>query len=168
MTTKQERRLVFVCGLMFFCTSVKATEELGMAWMKKVSLRNASVAAVAGDVFGCTFVTGDTYENFGPEYPNLGKRDAYLSKYDPDGELMWTVPLGTEDFDYGFCLTVDAEGNCYVGGQTKGSLTPNQIVGNGETEHDAFLAKISSEGFCLWIRQFGSTQLDPYYLCQSK
>ena len=164
MITKQKGRLVFLCCLMFLCTCVKATEELEMAWMKKVTLRNASVAAVAGDVSGCTYVTGDTYENFGPEYPNLGKRDAYLSKYNPDGELMWTVPLGTEDFDYGLCLTVDTEGDCYVGGQTKGSLAPNQIVGNGDTEHDAFLAKISSEGICLWIHQFGSAQSDD--ICQ--
>jgi hypothetical protein len=164
MTIKKEGRLALVCCLVFLCTCVKATESLEMAWMTKVSLQGATVAAVVGDVSGCTYVLGDTSENFGPDYPNLGKRDAYLSKYNPDGELMWTYPLGTEEFDYGFCLTVDTEGNCYVGGQTKGSLAPNQIVNTGDTHYDAFLAKISSEGTCLWIRQFGSAQLDE--ICQ--
>jgi len=157
---KKEGRLALVCCLVFLCTCVKATEELEMAWMQKVSLQGATVAAVVGDVSGCTFVTGDTSENFGPEYPNLGKRDAYLSKYNPDGDLMWIYPLGTEDFDYGSCLTVDAEGNCFVGGQTNGSLAPNLLEDTGDTQHDAFVAKISSEGTCVWIRQFGSAQSD--------
>jgi hypothetical protein len=160
MTMKKEGRLALVCCLVFLCTCVKATEELEMAWMQKVSLQGATVAAVVGDVSGCTFVTGDTSENFGPEYPNLGKRDAYLSKYNPDGDLMWIYPLGTEDFDYGSCLTVDAEGNCFVGGQTNGSLAPNLLEDTGDTQHDAFVAKISSEGTCVWIRQFGSAQSD--------
>lgn len=164
MTKKKVRRIAFVCFLMVLCTCVKASEEIEMAWMKKISLQAATVNAVVGDASGCTFVVGDTSENFGPDYPHLGRRDAYLSKYDPEGELMWIVPLGTEDFDYGSCLTVDAEGNCYIGGQTRGSLAPNQIVDIEETRHDVFLAKIFSEGTCLWIRQFGSTQIDS--ICQ--
>ena len=161
---KKEWRLAYLCCLMVLCTSVKAAEELGMAWMEKISLQAATVAAVVGDASGCTFILGDTSEDFGPDYPNLGKKDAYLSKYNPDGELMWILPLGTEDFDYGSCLTLDTEGNCYIGGQTRGSLAPNQIVDTGDTRHDVFLAKISSEGTCLWIRQFGSTQTDS--ICQ--
>jgi hypothetical protein len=160
MITKKVWRVVLVCYLAFLCTCVKATEELGMAWMKKVSLRNATIAAVAGDVSGCTFVTGDTSEDFGPEYPNLGQSDVYLSKYNPDGELMWIYPLGTEGPDSVSCLTVDAEGNCFVGGQTYGSLAPNLIEDSGDTRLDAFVAKFSSEGSCVWIRQFGGTKTD--------
>ena len=160
MTMKKEGRLALVCCLVFLCTCVKATEELEMAWMQKVSLQGATIAAVVGDVSGCTFVTGDTSENFGPGYPNLGQRDAYLSKYNPDGDLMWVYLFGTEDFDSGSCLTVDAEGNCFVGGQTNGSLAPNLIEDTGDTQQDAFVAKISSEGTCVWIRQFGSAQSD--------
>ena len=160
MTMKKEGRAALVCFLVFLCTCVKAAEELEMAWMKKVSLQNAAIAAVAGDVSGCTFVTGDTSENFGPGYPHLGQRDAYLSKYNPDGDLMWVCPLGTEDLDSGTCLTVDAEGNCFVGGQTNGSLAPNLLEDTGDTKQDAFVAKISSDGTCMWIRQFGGAQSD--------
>ena len=160
MTMKKEGRAALVCFLVFLCTCVKAAEELEMAWMKKVSLQNAAIAAVAGDVSGCTFVTGDTSENFGPGYPHLGQRDAYLSKYNPDGDLMWVCPLGTEYLDSGSCLTVDAEGNCFVGGQTNGSLAPNLLEDTGDTKQDAFVAKISSDGTCMWIRQFGGAQSD--------
>jgi hypothetical protein len=148
MTMKKVCRPALVCCLVFLCTCVRGTEELEMAWMKKVSLQGATVAAVAGDDSGCTLVTGGTTEDFGPEYPNLGQRDAYLSKYNPDGELMWVYPLGTERTDSSRCLTVDAEGNCFVGGQTYGSLAPNLIEDSEDTRPDAFLAKISSEGIC--------------------
>jgi len=158
MTMKKEGWLALVCCLVFLCTCVEATEELEMAWMKKVSLQDATIAAVVGDVSGCTFVAGDTSEDFGPDYPTLGQRDAYLSKYNPDGDLMWVYPLGTEGLDTASCLTVDAQGNCYVGGQTNGSLAPNLMEDTGDTQEDAFVAKISSEGTCVWIRQFGGAQ----------
>ena len=160
MTMKKEGLPALVCLFVFLCTCVKATEELEMAWMQKVSLQDATIAAVVGDFSGCTFVTGDTSENFGPGYPNLGKRDAYLIKYNPDGDLMWVYLFGTEDFDYSTCLTVDAEGNCFVGGQTNGSFAPNLIEDTGDTRQDAFVAKISSEGSCVWVRQFGNARSD--------
>jgi len=131
-----------------------------MAWMKGVSLQDATMAAVVGDASGCTFVTGDTSGDFGQGYPNLGERDVYLIKYNPDGEVMWVFQLGTEGLDSGSCLTVDPQGNCYVGGQTNGSLAPNLIVDTGDTQQDAFVVKISSEGTCVWIRQFGSALPD--------
>lgn len=149
-----------VCCLVLLSTCVQATEELGMAWMKRVSLQDAKIAAVVGDAFGCTFVTGDTSSDFGQDSPNLGARDVYLIKYNPDGEVMWVYPLGTEGLDSASCLTVDVQGNCYVGGQTNGSVAPNLIVDTGVTQEDAFVAKISPEGTCVWIRQFGSAQSD--------
>jgi len=154
--------------LAFLSTCVKATEELGMAWMKGASLQDATIVAAAGDSSGCTFVTGDTAGDLGQGSPNLGQRDAYLHKYNPDGDVMWVYQFGTEDLDSASCLTVDPGGNCYVGGQTNGSLAPNLIqqlvskpvVDTRDTQQDAFLAKISSEGSCVWIRQFGSARAD--------
>jgi hypothetical protein len=160
MAMKKERRLAWVFFWLFLCTCVKAAEESEMAWMTKVSLPDAAIAAAVGDACGCAFVTGATSEYVGPGYPEVGQKNAYLSKYDPDGELLWTCLLGTKDLDSGSCLTVDAEGNCFVGGQTNGSLAPNPIEDTGDTQQDAFVAKISSEGICVWIRQFGGAYSD--------
>jgi hypothetical protein len=160
MTLKKEGRRAWVCFLLFLCTCAKAAEESEVAWMRKVSLQDATITAVVGDASGCTFVTGATSEHVGPGDPVSGQRDAYLSKYDPDGELMWTYLLGTERLDSGSCLAVDAEGNCFVGGQTDGSLAPNLLEATGDTQQDAFVAKISSEGTCVWIQQFGGAYSD--------
>ena len=160
MTVKKEGWLALVYCLVFLSTCVHATEELGMAWMKRVSLQDATIAAVVGDGSGCTFVTGDTSGDFGQGIANLGQKDAYLSKYNPDGDVMWVYPLRTKGLDSGSCLTIDAEGNCYMGGRTNGSLAPNLNVKTGDTQQDAFIAKISPEGNCMWIRQFGSALPD--------
>ena len=47
-----------------------------------------------------------------------------------------------------------------MGGQTNGSLAPNLMGDTSESQQDAFVAKISPEGFCVWIRQFGSAKSD--------
>lgn len=152
--------LALLCCLACLSTWVKATEELGMAWMKGVSSQDTTMIAAVGDSSGCTYVTGDTAGSFGHGSPNLGQRDAYLRKYNPDGNVMWVYQFGTEDLDSVSCLTLDPEGNCYMGGQTNGSLAPNLSAKTRDTQQDAFVAKISSEGRCVWIRQFGSTLSD--------
>jgi hypothetical protein len=160
MTVKKEGWPALVCCLVLLSTCVQATEELEMAWMKGASLQDATIAAVVGDASGCVFVTGDTSSDFGRGSPNLGQRDAYLIKYNPNGDVMWVYPLGTKDVDSASCLTVDAEGYCFMGGQTSGSLAPNLNVETGDTQQDAFVAKISPKGTCVWIRQFGSAMPD--------
>lgn len=149
-----------LCCLVCGCSCVQAAEGLGLAWKKGLSLQYAIIAAVVGDPSGCTLVTGDTAGDFGPGVPNRGQRDAFLTKYTPDGDVMWICPLGTDRLDTASCLTVDALGNCYVGGQTNGLLGPNPMGDTGETEEDAFVAKISPAGSCVWIRQFGSVLPD--------
>jgi hypothetical protein len=160
MTVKKKGLLALLYCLAFLSTCVKATEELGLAWMKGVPLQGTSMAAAVGDASGCTFVAGDTAGDWGQGIPTPGQRDGYLRKYSPDGDLMWVYRLATEHRDSVSCLTLDAQGNCYVGGQTDGSLAPTLIQDARDTQQDAFLAKVSSEGRCLWIRQFGSMGAD--------
>jgi len=160
MTMQKIWRLALVCCLALLCKRATTAEELEMAWMKDVSLPNATIAAVVGDVSGCIFVAGDTAGDWGPGSSNLGQRDAFLGKYSADGDRMWVYPLETDGLDTASCLTVDTQGNCYVGGQTNGSFAPNLIEDDGDTQEDAFVAKISPEGSCVWIRQFGGALPD--------
>ena len=48
MTVKKEGLLALVCCLVFLSTWVKATDELGMAWMKGVSLQDTTMTAAVG------------------------------------------------------------------------------------------------------------------------
>ncbi len=73
-----------------------------------------------------------------PDQALLGETDAFLTKYDVKGALLWTSQFGTDDFDAGLALTANAHA-AYVGGETHGTF-PGQV---NEGDRDAFLTKIA-------------------------
>ena len=83
--------------------------------------------------------------------PNAGEGDAFLAKYDANGEVLWTRQYGTILQDSIQGVSIDPFGNIYATGQTDGSLA-GELKGN----HDAFLIKCDSDGNLLWARQSGT------------
>lgn len=86
--------------------------------------------------------------------PNAGSADAFVSKFSPEGQQLWTKQFGTVQRDESYGVTTDAQGGIYVAGFTDGNLA-GQIGGR-----DAFLAKYDSAGSPVWKRQFGSMGFD--------
>ena len=94
-----------------------------------------------------------------------GARDAFLIKYDPNGQSQFTrmisssstLSSGNDSFQ---ALIVDATGNIYATGQTFGSttITFDGITKFGST--DAFLIKYSSTGTKISTDLFGSSSGD--------
>lgn len=81
---------------------------------------------------------------------NRSNSDAYLHKYDSEGEQEWTIQFGTPSDDYAYGLATDEAGNVYCVGRTDGNL-----AGVGEfSSINAFVKKYSDEGFELWTDQF--------------
>src|SRR5690606_36460290 len=107
-----------------------------------------SISGVVADEAGSIYVAGNTWGDL--EGPNLGFSDAYLRKYDADGNVAWTRRFGTSNFDESHRLTLDHLGNAVIVGGTRGSLdgtVPNSM--------DAFVAKYDPEGSALGVRQYG-------------
>ena len=52
---------------------------------------------------------------------HLGSQDAYLKKYDGQGNELWVRQFGTELWDSGAAVAMDGEGSLYVIGTTLGS-----------------------------------------------
>jgi uncharacterized protein (TIGR03437 family) len=86
--------------------------------------------------------------------------DAFATKYDPNGKLVWTTYIGGSKDDIGTSIAVDRSGNVYVGGftistdfptttgafQTKfGGVSDNQSQPNIHSG-DAFLVKLDPNG----------------------
>jgi hypothetical protein len=93
-------------------------------------------AAVA-DAQGNVYVTGDAYGGLNGN-PQTGTEDAFISKYGPDGNLLFTRQLGAAGKPTsGNQVATDAAGNVYMAGSTNGSLEGNPQTGTW----DAFLAK---------------------------
>ena len=84
------------------------------------------------------FLAGYTDSNLGG--PNAGSYDAWVAKYDSEGNQKWIEQFGTPDLDYAVEVTADSIGNLYVTGFTEGSL--------GDTNAgsvDGWVAKFDAE-----------------------
>jgi hypothetical protein len=115
-------------------------------------------ATTATDAFGNVYVAGGTTGSLGAD--NVGEsRDAFVSKYDSQGNLLFTQQFGTSSFETISGIATDPEGNFYVAGITAGDLAgPKQA-----TDSDAFVAKFDSEGNQQWIQQFGQNSIFQSY-----
>ena len=86
--------------------------------------------------------------------------DIFLTKYDSDGNQLWTRQFGTrpsfENDDVLTSIVVDPLGGVYVAGYTSGSLdgTPNR------GGRDVFVVKFDQAGNQLWAGQFGTSDHD--------
>jgi hypothetical protein len=101
------------------------------------------------------YVAGFTDGTF-PGQTSSGSGDAFLIKYGPNGDTLWTRQFGTGSYDPAYGVGVDASGNAYVAGYTGGNFVSQSALGGS----DAFVRKYDSAGNELWTRQFGSTFSD--------
>jgi hypothetical protein len=95
--------------------------------------------AVSVDSIGNVFVVGTSTRSLGGEFDGT-ESDAFLAKFDINGNQYWTHPFGTTANDSANLISVDALGNLYVAGQTSGDLGGTNSGGGG---NDFFLAKFS-------------------------
>ena len=84
--------------------------------------------------------------------------------YDPtrelviDPNLVWSSYLGGSGGDWGYDIALDSGGNVYITGQTQSS---DLSIGDSGTTYqgvsDAFVAKFSPAGACLWSTYLGGS-----------
>lgn len=123
---------------------------------------------IALDRFDNTYVTGRTESTGFPVRNPLqatlrGQRDAFVTRYDPDGVLLYSTYLGGDiasgagrDDECGYGIAVDAAQNIYVTGFTSSPTFPlaNPIQANFGGVEDAFIAKIRTGGAALVYSTF--------------
>jgi len=103
---------------------------------------NSSGVYVVGYVDCCTGVL--------PGQTGAGGSDAFVRKYDANGNELWTRQFGTGNGDEARGVALDATG-VYIAGATNGALA---VSAGG---NDGFLRKYDVNGNVLWTRQFGSS-----------
>ena len=110
---------------------------------------------VAADPLGNAYVTGYTRGDLFDT--NAGIVDAYITKYDTDGNQMWAKQFGSDNRDIGFGIAADSSGNAYVTGHTKGDL-----FGRNTGAYDVFVVKYNPDGVEKWAKQFGNDSLEEH------
>ncbi|NEQ52760.1 MAG: DUF4114 domain-containing protein, partial [Leptolyngbya sp. SIO3F4] len=116
---------------------------IGVDWSSSITLDDSDNVIVSG------FTNGDL------DGPNKGSYDAWIRKYDRQGELVWTKQFGTPRYEQLVAVKTDSQDNIYVVGSTQGELGGNQQAQEG----DAWLGKFDANGNQLWVKQFGSDLL---------
>jgi hypothetical protein len=125
-----------------------------LLWTRQFGSTDEDVARkVAVDAAGNAYVVGITWGAL--QGTNQGNADAFIRKYSPSGNVLWTSQFGTTGHDFGHGVAVDAAGNAVVAGYTNGALR-----GTNAGDDDAFVRKFDPTGKVLWTRQFGTDMND--------
>ncbi len=136
-----------------------------LLWAKSVGGANFENAfSVSTDASGNVFITGE-FQNtitFGSTIlTSAGSKDAFVAKYDTNGNLLWAKNVGGTGIDFGTALHTDANGNVFITGSFSsstlvfGSITLNNS--GGASAFDIFLAKYDANGNALWAKNATGT-----------
>ena len=90
-----------------------------------------------------------------PGQTSAGSYDAFVRKYDANGNEVWTRQFGSSMEDRAQAVAADGTG-AWVGGYTLGALPGSAFAG----ADDAFVRKYDANGVEAWTREFGTSALD--------
>ncbi len=144
--------------------SVKQFGSAQIDYAKDLATDASGNVYVAGTTHGAIDVATTLASN-----TNKGGTDAFVAKFDPQGELLWVVQFGSAADDFIEGIALDRFGFLYVAGWTMGSMPggADQLrapQGNANAGRaDVFVAKIHTGGTLRWIKQFGTDKDDFAY-----
>jgi hypothetical protein len=107
------------------------------------------------DDAGNVYMVGQTFGSL-PGKTSAGGWDAFLRKYSPAGDEVWTTQFGGGGAESAASVRIDRAGNAYVVGGTRAALPGQTNIG----DFDGFLVKFDAAGNQVWARQFGTTVED--------
>ena len=125
-----------------------------------------------GNIYTTGFFRGTADFDPGVGVTNLtaiGEIDAFVSKLDSTGALIWAKSFGGDDEIISRSIAVDSSGNVYTAGYFIGTAdfdpgpgTTNLITVSAPSvfNYDAFVSKLDSSGNFIWAKSFGGSLLD--------
>lgn len=130
------------------------------------------MAAIATDNAGNIYSTGDfngtTDFDPGPGTVNMisnsGTADVYITKHDPNGNLLWARQLGGTFADYPSKLMLTASGEVVVCGTFGSTVDFDPGAGTfnmtSSGMSDVFVLKLNTNGGFVWAKKIGGTDTD--------
>lgn len=133
-----------------------STAQDTTAWIRQFGTSHTDGAEGVGlDGEGNLYVAGYTWDSL-DNGEELTGYDAFLTKFSPEGQELWTRNFGTPASDYAWAVAVTKDNGLYVMGHTRGEL-PGQVQLGRE---DVYLMRFDFEGNAQWTRQFGTEYRD--------
>lgn len=153
---------------------VKTSPQGEFIWAKNIGGSQADVpnditVDTSGNIYLTGYFSGTADFNTGTGVTNLisaGGTDAFITKLNAMGELVWANNVGGTGDDSGQAIDIDDfDGAVYIIGSFAEAVDFNPsplgsaiATSNGST--DIFMLKLSSEGVYLTVRVFGSVGAD--------
>ncbi len=156
------KKLHLILSLLVLCTCYLNAQKVN--WASKIGYTSGSdfhtVTDAAIDSFDNVYILGVIAgtTDFDPGagtavHSNPTGTDAFLAKYDRDGNYLWhRVFTGTGD-DFAQQLEVDQNNNVYVLLDAGNQIQLNP-AGSSVTGYESVLAKYSSTGYYIWHKNF--------------
>ncbi len=146
----------------------KYSPEGNLLWVKKMGgISNDAAFGVAADYKGNAYVIGD-FQGFAAFGNNVltsrGNKDVFVTKYNSNGDIIWSNRAGSNQEDLGLGIATDNEEGCYITGSFKNSADFGNVeLFTPSVSSEIFIAKIDSLGAWEWAEQAGSLTGDAGY-----
>lgn len=129
-------------------TWAKQAGDPGLQRALDVDRDSAGNLIVGGEMLGSATFGGVALTS-------AGDRDAFLVKYDGNGDVVWAKSFGDAGIQLIDTVFVDANDDIYVAGDFNGSidLGGGALVSAGD--YDVFVAKLDGDGNEIWSKRFG-------------
>ena len=143
----------------------------GVVWSHLIGGSSQTrINAAATDAGGNVYITGRTGAR---NFPLLhavqttlpGLNIAFLMKFDPDGNLLFSTLLGGERNDEPNAIALDSQGNMYIAGRTNSTTFPtaNALHAQAPGGGDAFIAKFTPDYQLAYATYFGGSGADEIF-----
>jgi hypothetical protein len=129
-----------------------------LLWQRLVGASDtADGYSLAVDPTGGVVIAGSTTSDL-TENAIGGGTDAFVAKYTADGSQSWLHQLSPLSNDAALAVSVDTNGNVFVGGDVSGTLAKGQTNNGGAT--DATVTELDKKGTLVYRQQFGTSGAD--------
>jgi gliding motility-associated-like protein len=167
------KKLSFIILIFSFCTVTSLHSQTAkLEWAKQMSGKSYDACkAIVLDGQANIYATGyfSDIVDFDPgagvfNLTSFGAEDIYISKADPDGNLIWVKQIGGFRYQAGYAITLDAANNIYVTGIFFGTVDfdPGPGISNltSAGNEDVFICKLNNNGNFLWAKKIGGVSND--------
>ncbi|MEM8487603.1 MAG: SBBP repeat-containing protein [Bacteroidota bacterium] len=147
---------------------LKTTPAGDVIWMQTIGgVGDDRAFRIAIDTAGHVYLTGSferviRFEDSNDQHTleSTGKEDAFLAKFDADGQILWSAKAGGERSDQGIGLTLSPDGKVYISGffETSAVFGNQTITSKGQL--DAYIAQYNAAGTFNWVRTLGGERRD--------
>jgi hypothetical protein len=138
----------------------KTYEGSGIITAYEIETDNAGDLFIGGSFMGTIdFNFGSGTENY-----NVAAHSPFLTKLDPNGDLIWAKILPASSQSTLYSVSIDASGNIYATGSFSGTIDMDPGPGTQNLvsagAFDVFFAKYDGNGNFIWAKRVGSTSSD--------